>query len=176
MGNYTGKIIWGVSDDGEDVPMASPPSPFSDLVIPITLEDGAVQPEFKTSAAAGMDLCAIQDVQLEYGIPTKVETGVSMALPFLLYGQVQGRSSMAVKGISTFPGVIDSDYRGSIKILLTNQSPDKRLYSIAAGDRIAQLLVLPVARPMLDVVPKLEMTARGDGGFGSTNADAPDRV
>lgn len=173
MGNYTGKIIWGVSDD-EDVPMACPPSPFSDLVIPITLAEGAVAPEFKTTAAAGMDLCAIQDVQLEYGIPTKIETGVSMALPFLLYGQIQGRSSMAAAGIATFCGVIDSDYRGSIKVLLTNQSPDKQLYSIAAGERVAQLLVLPVARPMVDVVPKLEMTARGEGGFGSTNA--PDRV
>ena len=173
MGSYGSKIVWGVSDD-EDVPMASPPSPFSDLIIPITLEEGAVKPEFKTAAAAGMDLCAIQDVQLEYGIPTKIETGVSMALPFLLYGQIQGRSSMAAEGIATFPGVIDSDFRGSIKVLLTNQAPDRRLYSISAGDRIAQLLVLPVARPVLDVVPKLEMTARGEGGFGSTNA--PERV
>ena len=58
-----------------------------------------------------MDLCAIQDVQLEYGIPyLKIEIGVSMALPFLLYGQIQGRSSMAAEGIATFPGVIDSGF------------------------------------------------------------------
>ena len=154
--------------------MASPPSPFADIVIPIALADGAAAPEFKSAAAAGMDLCALEGIQLEYGIPTKIDTGVSMALPFLLYGQIAGRSSMAAKGIATFPGVIDSDYRGSIKVLLTNQSPDKRLYTIEAGERIAQLLVLPVARPMLDVVAKLETTARGEGGFGSTNA--PERV
>jgi len=175
MGNYATKIVLGAPDD-DDVPMASPPSPFSDLVIPITLEDGAVAPEFKTSAAAGMDLCAMEDVLLQPGIPTKIETGVSMALPFLLYGQIQGRSSMAAKGINTFPGVIDSDYRGSIKILLTNQSPEAKPYAVSSGERVAQLLVLPVARPVLDMVPKLEMTVRGEGGFGSTNADAPDRV
>ena len=173
MGNYAGKIVFGAADD-EDVPTACPPSPFSDLVIPIPPAEGAVAPEFKTAAAAGMDLCAIEDVQLEHGIPTKIETGVSMALPFLLYGQVQGRSSMAANGINTFPGVIDSDYRGSIKVLLTNNDPEKKLHVIKAGERIAQLLVLPVARPMLDVVPKLETTVRGEGGFGSTNA--PDRV
>ena len=175
MGNYATKIVLGAPDD-DDVPMASPPSPFSDLVIPIALQDGAVAPEFKTTAAAGMDLCALEDVLLVPGYPTKIETGVSMALPFLLYGQVQGRSSMAAKGISTFPGVIDADYRGSIKVLLTNNAPENKPYAISAGERIAQLLVLPVARPMLDVVPKLETTARGEGGFGSTNADAPDRV
>ena len=175
MGSYGSKIVFGASEDDE-VPTACPPSPFSDLVIPITLAEGAVAPEFKTAAAAGMDLCAIEDVLLQPGIPTKIETGVSMALPFLLYGQIQGRSSMAMKGIATFNGVIDSDFRGTIKVLLTNQAPEAKPYAVSAGERVAQLLVLPVARPMLDVVPKLETTARGEGGFGSTNADAPDRV
>ena len=116
--------MWGAADDegGSDGVAAVA---FADIVIPIALADGAAAPEFKSAAAAGMDLCALEGIQLEYGIPTKIDTGVSMALPFLLYGQIAGRSSMAAKGIATFPGVIDSDYRGSIKVLLTNQSPDK---------------------------------------------------
>jgi len=172
MGAYASKIVWG--SNGEPVAPGSPDdSPFFDLRIRVVLAEGATAPEFKSAAAAGMDLCACENVALEPGVPTKVNTGVAMELPFMLYGQVAGRSSVAAKGIATFPGVIDSDYRGEIKVLLTNHTGAPHL--VAAGDRIAQLLVLPIARPMVDVVQELSVTVRGEGGFGSTDdaAGAP---
>jgi len=175
MGAYTSKIVWG--ENGARVERISPSepddSPFSDLRIRISLAEGATAPEFKSAAAAGMDLCSNEDVALDPGVPTKINTGVAMELPWMFYGQVAGRSSVAAKGIATFPGVIDSDYRGDIRVLLTNHTEARQL--VARGDRVAQLLVLPVARPALDVVPELSVTVRGEGGFGSTDdaAGAP---
>jgi dUTP pyrophosphatase len=104
---------------------------------------------------------------LEPNVPTKVDTGVCIALPWLCYGQIQGRSSVAAKNVDAFPGVIDADYRGRIQVLLTNRGSEP--YAVARGDRVAQLLVLPVARPVLERVDSLVPTARGDGGFGSTD-------
>jgi dUTP pyrophosphatase len=167
MGNYTSKIVWGEGGEAAVVPTSSPPSPFVDLVIPVTLEDGAAIPEFKTAAAAGMDLSSSVNLVLEPNVPTKVDTGVCIALPWLCYGQIQGRSSVAAKNVDAFPGVIDADYRGRIQVLLTNRGSEP--YAVARGDRVAQLLVLPVARPVLERVDSLVPTARGDGGFGSTD-------
>ena len=156
MGAFYSKVVWGAED-----------SP--DLVVPITLTDDATVPDYATTGAAGMDLHAAERVELEPGKPALVETGVSMALPFMLYGQIQGRSGLAYKeSLYVHPGVVDCDFRGSIKVLATHTKPSKYNYVIEKGDRIAQLLVLPVARPGLKIVTELPVTTRGEGGFGST--------
>ena len=160
MGALYSKVVWGAED-----------SP--DLVVPITLTDDATVPDYATTGAAGMDLHAAERVELEPGKPALVETGVSMALPFMLYGQIQGRSGLAYKeSLYVHPGVVDCDFRGSIKVLATHTKPSKYNYVIEKGDRIAQLLVLPVARPGLKIVTELPVTTRGEGGFGSTGTRA----
>lgn len=171
MGGLYSKVVWGA----EDIP---------ELVVPITLSPDATMPDYATTGAAGLDLHAAERVELELGKPALVETGVSIALPYMLYGQIQGRSGLAYKvSLHVHPGVIDCDFRGSIKVMVVHnkaigafdyldlkEPPAKPppSYVIEKGDRIAQLLVLPVARPGLQIVDALPTTARGEGGFGST--------
>ena len=134
----------------------------------------ATLPVFATELAAGSDLHASEDAELRPGVPTKVETGVRIALPGYLYGTIAGRSSYNAKGILTAPGVIDCDYRGTIKVLMTNNNAlYSQTFHIKAGDRIAQLIVMPVIRPEYVVTTdELPSTARGEGGFGSTGTGA----
>jgi dUTP pyrophosphatase len=129
-------------------------------------------PRFATAGAAAMDLCACIEapVTLAAGQRTIVPTGIAIALPdpqhvALLFA----RSGLAIrKGIclSNGVGVIDSDYRGEIGVGLVNLSCEE--YTIQPGDRIAQLMVVPVIRPDLSFVEDLDETDRGSGGFGST--------
>lgn len=161
MGALTSKVIWGTADE--------PP----DLNVSVTLTPDATLPDYATTGAAAMDLHAAQRTELLYDTPVLIDTGVSLALPYFLYGQLQGRSGLALKkGIHIHPGVIDCDYRGTIKVLMTQtkhaQSSEAPSHVIEKGDRIAQLLFLPVARPGLQVVDTLPTTDRGTGGFGST--------
>ena len=137
--------------------------------------ENATLPVFATDLAAGSDLHASEDAVLMPGVPTKVETGVRIALPGYLYGTIAGRSSYNAKGILTAPGVIDCDYRGTIKVLMTNNNgrDSHDAIHIKAGDRIAQLIVMPVIRPEYVVTTdELPSTARGEGGFGSTGTGA----
>ena len=148
-------------------------SPHS-LDIPVQVNlvgENARVPVFSSDLSAGSDLYASEDAELHPGVPTKVETGVCLALPGYLYGTIAGRSSYNAKGILTAPGVIDSDYRGTLKVLMTNNSTrDSRdPIRIKAGDRIAQLVIMPVIRPeYMITADELPSTTRGDGGSGST--------
>ena len=130
----------------------------------------AILPMFATALAAGSDLHACEDAVLMPGVPTKIETGVRLALPGYLYGTIAGRSSYNAKGILTAPGVIDSDYRGTIKVLMTNNNGrDTDPIHIVAGTRIAQLIIMPVIRPeYVYTTDELPPTDRDEGGFGST--------
>ena len=125
-------------------------------------------PQYKTAGAAAMDLCACmeEDVTLAPGQRMGIPTGIAIALPSPDYvALVFVRSGMGFKhGIGV--GVIDSDYRGEISVGLMNLSGED--YTIRAGDRIAQLMVVPVVRPELVQVDALDETERGAGGFGST--------
>lgn len=164
MGALTSKVMWGT----EDAP---------DLVVPVTLSEGATMPDYATTGSAGMDLHAAERVELQRGVMTLVDTGVSMALPFMLYGQIRGRSGLALHhNVHVHPGVIDTDYRGTIKVMLLCHGgegpPTNSPYIVEKGDRIAQLLVLPIARPGMQVVDALPPTKRGEGGFGSTGTNA----
>lgn len=129
-------------------------------------------PFYASDGAAGMDLCACTDapVTLEPGSPATIPTGVAIALPGPEYvALVFGRSSLGFKyGVapSNGVGVIDSDYRGEIKVSLCNSA--REAYTVQPGERIAQLVVVPVARAELEWREELPQTRRGEGGFGST--------
>ena len=129
-------------------------------------------PSFATVGSAAMDLraCIDADVTIAAGQRAIIPTGIAIALPSAEYvALICARSGLASKfGITMANGVgvIDSDYRGELKVALHNSSDTD--YTIHNGDRIAQLMVLPVVQPALQLVEELDETERGEGGFGST--------
>ena len=129
-------------------------------------------PAYMTPGAAGMDLRADveQDVVLAAGERRLIPTGLRIAIPPGFEGQVRPRSGLAVRAgvtLANAPGTIDADSRGEVQVLLVNLGPDPA--RIAPGERIAQLVVAPVARIRWAEVAELPATARGAGGFGSTD-------
>lgn len=129
-------------------------------------------PSYATVGAAGIDLPACLDCPLEVppGARVKVPTGIAIEIPHShVVGLVFPRSGLATKhGISlaNAVGVIDSDYKGEIIVAVFNQG--KREYVISPGERVAQLVFMPVFQAILEEAELLEDTARGKGGFGST--------
>jgi dUTP pyrophosphatase len=138
------------------------------MTIEIRVEGTGTLPDYATEGAAGADLRAAEAVTLVAGARAAVATGLSVEIPPGHVGLVWPRSGLAVRqGIDTLAGVIDSDYRGEVKVVLVNHGTEP--VAIAAGDRIAQLLVQPVARVRFTRAA-LAPTGRGAGGFGSTGA------
>lgn len=132
-------------------------------------------PDYATAAAAGADLLAAIDQDIELGPLERkiVPTGISIALPVGFEAQVRPRSGLAAKNGVTLvnsPGTIDADYRGEIGVILVNLS--KEPFRISRGMRIAQLVVARHARAVWREVSELDRTARGAGGFGSTGVTA----
>jgi len=130
---------------------------------------GLPLPSYATPGAAGMDVVAAEDLDLEPGQRHAVATGFRVAIPHGYEIQVRPRSGLAFKhGISVpnTPGTIDSDYRGELKILLINHGAES--FAIRRGDRIAQLVPAAVTLAAFDEVDELDDTPRGHGGFGST--------
>ncbi len=126
-------------------------------------------PAYATDGAAGMDVVAAEDLVLAPGARHAVATGLAIAIPEGFEVQVRPRSGLALKhGITCLntPGTIDSDYRGEVKVILANLG--HKPFTIARGERIAQLVPAPVQRAVFEEVAALDDTARGDGGFGST--------
>lgn len=137
---------------------------------------GLPAPSYATNGAAGIDLYAALpkesiDHILESGGRLLVPTGISLQLPKGYEAQIRPRSGLAFKyGITVLnsPGTIDSDYRGEVKVLLINHNAGGMSVTLRRGDRIAQLVVMPVPTVTLKEVNELNDTKRGDGGFGST--------
>jgi dUTP pyrophosphatase len=130
-------------------------------------------PEYQTALAAGLDLAAAIEGPLSIAPLARVlvPTGIALALPPGVEGQIRPRSGLAwSRGLTVLnaPGTIDADYRGEIKVLLVNLGTDDAM--IAPGERIAQLVIARHARVELKVVEELDDTARGSGGYGSTGA------
>jgi dUTP pyrophosphatase len=124
-------------------------------------------PEYGSPAAAGADLRAVEAVTIPTGARAAVATGLYLEIPHGHVGLVWPRSGLAVRhGIDTMAGVIDSDYRGEVRVVLVNHGSEP--FSIEPGDRIAQLLVQKVERVQFVRTEVLESTVRGHGGFGST--------
>jgi len=132
---------------------------------------GLPLPEYASAAAAGVDLVAAlgDPLVLRPGERAAVPTGIAMALPPGFEAQVRPRSGLALKhGITVLnsPGTIDADYRGEIRVILANLGDAP--VTIARGERVAQLVVAPVARLRWQETDDLPASARGAGGFGST--------
>tara|TARA_R100000005_G_scaffold96727_1_gene86843 strand:- start:1170 stop:1601 length:432 start_codon:yes stop_codon:yes gene_type:complete len=115
---------------------------------------------------AGWDLYSSETVSIPAGATVLVSTGVAMAIPKGYAGLIWDRSSMGVKGIHRHAGVIDSGYRGEVKVCLHNTTQET--YHVERGDRIAQLLIQESPTFVQHTVSELDSTSRGDGGFGST--------
>jgi dUTP pyrophosphatase len=135
------------------------------------VHDKAIIPKYQTLGASGMDLCAVHAHTIFPGERRTVATGIAISIPDGYDGQIRPRSGLAAKqGITVLnsPGTIDSDYVGEIKVILFNTSDE--VFSVCPGDRIAQLVVVPIVRVELEEVTCLKATARGEGGFGSTGS------
>ena len=135
------------------------------------LNQKATIPSYKTSGSSGLDLTAL--IESEIIIPSKksalISTGLSIAIPEDTEVQIRPRSGLAAKSNITVlntPGTIDSDYRGELKIILFNHG-DKE-FVVNNGDRIAQMVLMPILKIEFEEVDNLPKTIRGSGGFGST--------
>lgn len=129
-------------------------------------------PTYATAGAAGMDLRSAESLTLKPGARALVATGIAIALPENTEAQIRPRSGLAVKhGVTVLnaPGTIDCDYRGEIKVPLINHGSED--FIITRGDRIAQMVVAPVAIAQLTEVENLDETPRGSGGFGSSGKE-----
>ena len=134
---------------------------------------GLPLPSYETDQAAGMDLRAAlpedNPMMMAPGKTAMVPTGLSMALPQGFEAQIRPRSGLAAKfGVTVLnsPGTVDSDYRGEVKVILINHGLEA--FEINRGDRIAQMVIAPVTKGILQETDELPDTERGDGGFGST--------
>ena len=128
-------------------------------------------PVYKTSGSSGMDLMAYvkNKINIKPGKTAMIPTGIAVAIPKNYEIQIRPRSGLAAKkciSVLNTPGTIDSDYRGEIKIILINLS--KKSFVVKSGDRVAQMILCPVAKCELKEVKNLPKTTRGKGGFGST--------
>jgi dUTP pyrophosphatase len=124
-------------------------------------------PEYSTPGAAGADLRASETVDIAPGARAAVPTALRLQIPPGHVGLVWPRSGLAVRhGIDTLAGVIDSDYRGEVRVVLVNHGDEP--FRIERGDRIAQLLVQRVERAAFAAVAAVDETDRGEGGFGSS--------
>ncbi len=137
--------------------------------------EGLPPPSYRSELAAGLDLAAATEegtlIRLAPGERTLVATGIVLELPAGLEAQVRPRSGLARRhGVTVLntPGTIDADYRGEIQVLLINHG--KEVFTIARGDRIAQLVISPVVTVTFEQAEKLTITGRNTGGFGSTGA------
>ena len=132
-------------------------------------------PDYATAAAAGADLLAAidQDIELKSLERRIVPTGISIALPAGFEAQVRPRSGLAAKNgvtVANAPGTIDADYRGEVGVILVNLGSEP--FRITRGMRIAQMVIARHARAVWREVSELDRTARGAGGFGSTGVSA----
>lgn len=135
------------------------------------LHPNAIIPTYGSSEAAGADLyaCLEEEVTIQPGEIFWVPTGIALEVPKGCAGLVYARSSMGAKrGLAPANkvGVVDSDYRGEVKVVLLNHS--KVPQTLQPGERVAQFVITPVLQPVYEAVEELTDTGRGAGGFGST--------
>ena len=128
-------------------------------------------PQYKTEGSSGMDLMAFVkgSLKIKPNSSELIPTGISVAIPEDTEIQIRPRSGLAVNSqisVLNTPGTIDSDYRGELKVILFNHGVDD--FMVNNGDRIAQMVLMPVLKASFDEVGELPDTVRGSGGFGST--------
>ena len=126
-------------------------------------------PEYATPNSSGVDLCSTMYCIIKPGEQSLIPTGIKIAIPEGYEAQIRPRSGLALNQkitIPNSPGTIDADYRGEIMVLLRNDGEDA--FTLRFGDRIAQMVFVPVVRAKFLDVKTLDDTKRGSGGFGST--------
>jgi dUTP pyrophosphatase len=151
--------------------------PPRDLLVPVQRlphGEGIELPSYATAGSAGCDLRAAiaESLTLLPGGRTRIPTGLAVAIPVGYEGQVRMRSGLAIRhGLTLLngPGTIDSDYRGEIQIILANLGSEP--VTITRGERIAQLVIAPVARARWEPTEELPASPRDVGGFGSTGKE-----
>ena len=141
------------------------------VAVRLTVEPGALLPEYRSDGAVGADLRALltEPLVLLPGCRASMPTGLRLELPSGWEAQVRPRSGLALEhGITCLnsPGTIDSDYRGELRVILVNLGAAP--FTFRSGDRVAQLVVAPVARATFLPAEELSESGRGQGGFGST--------
>ena len=140
------------------------------ILIKKTVKD-VITPKYKTDGSSGVDLSAFlqKKVVIKPNSSELIPTGLQVAIPEELEIQIRPRSGLAAKeriGVLNSPGTIDSDYRGELKIILFNHG--NKDFVINNGDRIAQMILVPILKMEFEEVDSLPDTIRGHGGFGST--------
>ena len=136
----------------------------------VRFDSEAKLPARTRSEDAGYDLASLEEVTIQPGCRYLVRTGVGVAIPCGFAGLITPRSGLAAKhGITIVnaPGLIDPNYRGELKVALLNTDKEEPFH-ILKGDRIAQLVIVPVLTPELKLVDKFDETERGEAGFGSS--------
>ena len=139
------------------------------IQVKIVLKNGASIPDYQTEGAAGADVYALLDepVVIKQAETVLIPTGIFLEIPFGFEAQIRPRSGLALKNGITFlnsPGTIDSDYRGEVKIIMSNFG--KEPFTVTNGMRIAQMVFSKVYRGDFIVTEELKNTKRNDGGFG----------
>jgi dUTP pyrophosphatase len=139
------------------------------IQVKIVLKNGASIPDYQTEGAAGADVYALLDepVVIKQAETVLIPTGIFLEIPFGFEAQIRPRSGLALKNGITFlnsPGTIDSDYRGEVKIIMSNFG--KEPFTVTNGMRIAQMVFSKVYRGDFVVTEELKNTKRNDGGFG----------
>ena len=133
----------------------------------VMLDEGAKMPTRGHPWDAGLDLYSMEDGYIRSNQHRVFNTGVHVEIPEGFYGEIRSRSGLMVNHGITTDGTIDAHYTGPIKVCLFNHGGSK--YEVKAGDKIAQLVIVPCAIPHnMELVDSLEETDRGDNGFGST--------
>lgn len=141
------------------------------MIVPVVLAASTSMPAYSHEGDAGADLRCTSDVVLKPGQRELVGTGVRAALPEGHVGMIAPRSGLAARhGVSIVnaPGIVDAGYRGEIKVCLINLDPEATV-RFSAGDRIAQLVLVPFVTADFRPVASLDETSRGEGGYGSTD-------
>jgi dUTP pyrophosphatase len=131
--------------------------------------ENAMLPTYATTGAAGADIYSIKEYKIPPGEHILVDTGLKCSIPVGYEIQVRPRSGLALKNRITVlnsPGTVDSDYTGKLGVILMNHSDT--VFTVNVGDRIAQIVVAPVAQAHFEWTAEVRETERGDGGFGST--------
>lgn len=153
----------------DDAPPTAP-APGTAPALRLRRAEGTALPHRAHPGDAGLDLASAEDLVIPAGGRALVDTGLAIALPPGTVGLVCPRSGLAARhGITVLngPGVVDAGYRGPVKVALLNTDPSED-FTLRAGDRIAQLVVVPFLAPVLEEVEDLDETSRAESGFGSS--------
>ncbi len=166
------------------------PTKEKPLVLQVKLiNSNATVPNKNRESDAGFDLYATEDIEILVNEKVTIGTGVAMSIPEGYYGRIADRSSMAARGIEVSGGVVDSEYRGEVKVILTNRGfftrdfekvefkdtftinetkNKNQPYTIKKGNKIAQIIIEKIGLPEVEVVKDLPKSSRGTLGFGSS--------